>query len=213
MFLIMLGLNIHLMIKNRNISINRTQRGFALMKATVQDLQSTNEKAVKVLKEVNSLIKVTQEEMFRDQLAGLLVDSLAEENAKVNFFDMVKIVESSQKYAAALSSCPFTYKDILAIGWLESDFKIDAVGTHGERGIWQILAWKQYLSQIRRWDAYDVDTNCCMATMELKYKFETKGNYTSVCAAIVSVGFVCKAVPSFILRRIIRFSTSGCFFK
>jgi hypothetical protein len=173
----MIGLNIHLVIKSYNASINRTQHALALMKSTVKDLQSTNEKAVKVMLEVNSLIIMTQTEMFRDQLAGLLVDALAEENAKVNFFDMVKVVESSQKYTAMLSSCPFTYKDLLAIGWLESDFKIDAVGTHGEHGIWQILAWKKYLGQIHRWDSYDIDTNCCMAVMELKDKYADKGNY------------------------------------
>jgi hypothetical protein len=162
----------------------------AMSKEIVQDLQSTNQRAAKFMEEMNMLIKMTRTELFRDQLAGLLIDALAEENARIDFADMVKIVESSQKYAAMLSSCPFTYKDILAIGWLESDFKRDAVGSHGERGIWQILAWKQYLSRIHRWDAYDIDTNCCMSVMELKDKYADKGNYKD--AIIAYNGWVIK---------------------
>ena len=188
--ILLVMLNIHLIWRNYNVGINRKQYTLALMKSTIQELQNTNEKAVKVMLEVNSLLKITQDEMFRDQLAGLLVDALTEENAKVNFFDMVKVVESAQKYAVELSSYPFTYKDLIAIGWLESDFKINCNGTHGERGIWQILYWKKYLQDLRKWDAYDIDNNCHMAVLELKDKYGEKGNYRD--AIIAYNGWVIK---------------------
>lgn len=187
---VLIGLNIHQYIRNRNLTANRTRHTVALAQEIIQDLQSTNQRAAKFMEEMNTLVKMTQAEMFRDQLAGFLTDALSEENAHVDFFDMVKVVECSQKYAVELSSLPFTYKDLIAIGWLESDFNVKAEGTHGERGIWQILSWRRYLQEIHRWDAYDIDNNCRMAVMELKDKYAEKGNYKD--AIIAYNGWVIK---------------------
>jgi hypothetical protein len=135
-------------------------------------MQDMNNESVKVMTEVNRLIAQSEQERYVDNLAGIIVEHMGKAGMKANYFDVVKIIECSQKYVSA----PFMYTDLLTLAWIESNYDPKTIGKHGERGVWQILAWQSRLKELSASDAFNIDTNCRMSVLELQEKYSNRKN-------------------------------------
>ena len=165
---------------------NKEMYSVRLMKETINEMQGMNEKAVQVMTEVNNLIMQEQQEIYQNTLAGIIVDYFYDQGTERNYFDCLKIIKCAQKYAPE----PFSYQDMLTIAWVESAFDPKAVGKFDERGVWQILRWQEYLSEMKARNPHDIEVNCQMASIELAKKYEWKKDYKS--AIIAYNGWITK---------------------
>lgn len=139
----------------------------------IEDLQNINSKSINVLNEANKLISQKREELRTDYLAGLIIEYMIDRNIVVNYFDCVNIIKCSKKYIFE----PFSYKDMLAIAFIESNFKANEIGKLDEKGTWQILDWTNELKIVDGKDPFDIETNCKMAISVLKSKHKQRKNY------------------------------------
>jgi len=185
--IVLLSGNIYLSMKI--ITFNHTKRllqTVQLMKDTIENLKNVNNQASLTITKANQIIQKGKEELFRDILAGIIVEHFAGLKFKVDFFECIEIVRCSQIYAKH----PFSYIDLLTLAWVENDFNSDIDGKFGERGVWQILKWENYCKQLNINDPRKIENNCKMAMLELQNKYERKKNYKD---AIVSYnGWVIK---------------------
>lgn len=77
---------------------------------------------------------------------------------------------------------PFTRNDFIALGWVESEFKQYEGGTHGERGIFQIMPCEFKDFDIRK-NYYAVDVNTQMAFRVLSAKYQKHHDYKTAIMA------------------------------
>ena len=64
---------------------------------------------------------------------------------------------------------PFHRDDLIAMAWLESGFHQHEIGTHGERGLYQIMPDEFAEAHITK-DFYDIDVQTRMVLHVLRYK-------------------------------------------
>jgi hypothetical protein len=164
-------LSYRLIMFNKNSE--RARHTIDMMEGTIKEMQEMDNKAKDVLRKASDLIRQDEEDLFKSNLAGIIVEYFDDKHVGVKYYDVLKIIECSRKYAVE----PFTYVDMLTLAWVESNYDPKCVGTHGEQGVWQILAWKDYLKQLKAKNPQDIETNCKMATMELGEKYKWKGNF------------------------------------
>ena len=71
---------------------------------------------------------------------------------------------------------PFTRNDFIALGWLESEFRQYEHGTHGERGIFQVMPCEFKDYNVHK-NYYNVDVNTQMAFRVMDVKFQKHKDY------------------------------------
>jgi len=77
---------------------------------------------------------------------------------------------------------PFTRTDFIALAWVESEFKQFEGGTHGERGIFQIMPDEFRDFDVRK-NYYAVDVNTQMAFRVLDGKYKLHPDYKTAIMA------------------------------
>lgn len=109
--------------------------------------------------------------------AAALNDLLFREGTPVNTRVVVTMLKEIDKNLVKFyPSGPFTRNDFIALGWLESEFRQYERGTHGERGIFQIMPCEFKDFDIRK-NYYDVDVNTQMAFRVLDGKYQKHKDY------------------------------------
>jgi len=109
--------------------------------------------------------------------AAILNDLLFKEGTAVHMkviVDMLKEIDKNLiKY---YPSGPFTRNDFIALAWVESEFKQYEGGTHGERGIFQIMPCEFNDFNIHK-NYYNVDVNTEMGFRVLDEKYKKQRDY------------------------------------
>lgn len=109
--------------------------------------------------------------------ASLLSDMLFREGIPVRLSVVVDLLKNIDlKLAAYFPDGPFRRNDLIAMAWLESEFRQFETGTHGERGIWQIMPGEFKDYNIHK-NYFDVDLNTEMAFRVLNAKFKKHKEY------------------------------------
>lgn len=74
---------------------------------------------------------------------------------------------------------PFTVRDMAAIAMVESNFSQFAVGQAGERGVFQILNYKDELKELglSNKNIFDIDINAKVACHEIRKKYDRYRDY------------------------------------
>ena len=101
-------------------------------------------------------------------------------HTKMNVGIINKVMESAIKYNKEFfPNGPYTYKDIIAIAIIESEFSQFLVGGSGEKGIFQILSPTEEFTELKMKHAniFDIDTNTKVAYHVLKKKFNKHKDY------------------------------------
>ena len=91
-----------------------------------------------------------------------------------------EVIESAIKYNNIyFPHGPYSYKDIVAVAIIESEFNKFLVGNSGEKGIFQILSPKEEFEEMKMHDAniFDIDVNTHVAYHVLKKKFNKYNDY------------------------------------
>lgn len=88
--------------------------------------------------------------------------------------DVLKAID--RKLPVYFPSGPFRRSDLIAMAWLESEFRQYEVGTHSEKGIFQIMPGEFKDFNVHK-NYYDVDLNTEMAFRVLNIKFQKHGDY------------------------------------
>jgi len=71
---------------------------------------------------------------------------------------------------------PYTREDFIAMGWLESAFNQYETGTHGEKGIFQIMPGEFRECRVKK-NKYDIAVNTELCMYVLKTKFDKYPDY------------------------------------
>jgi len=124
-----------------------------------------------------------QTELDYYKQAAALNDLLFRESTPVHMnvvIDMLK--EIDKDLVKFYPNGPFTRTDFITLAWLESEFKQYEGGTHGERGIFQIMP-----DEFRDFDVhknyYNVDVNTLMAFRVLQSKYQKYPDYKTAIMA------------------------------
>ena len=111
------------------------------------------------------------------QQAAKLSDSLFKEGTPVRLSIVVELLKQiDKKLPVWYPNGPFRRNDIIALAWVESEFRQFEVGTHGEKGIFQIMPGEFKDYNVHK-NYYDVDLNTEMAFRVLDTKFKKHGDY------------------------------------
>jgi hypothetical protein len=118
-----------------------------------------------------------QTEIAYYKQAAALSDLLFKEGTPVNMKVVVTMLKEIDKNLIKFyPDGPFTRSDFIALAWLESEFKQYEGGTHGERGIFQIMP-----DEFRDFDIhknyYSIDVNTLMAFRVLQSKYKKYPDY------------------------------------
>jgi hypothetical protein len=109
--------------------------------------------------------------------AAALNDLLFREGTPVNTNVVVKTLKEIDKNILVFyPKGPFTRNDFITLGWLESEFRQYERGTHGERGIFQIMPCEFNDFDIHK-NYYDVDVNTQMAFRVMDGKYQKHKDY------------------------------------
>lgn len=109
--------------------------------------------------------------------AAALNDLLFREGVAVNTRVVVTMLKEIDKNVAKYyPNGPFTRNDFIALGWLESEFRQYERGTHGERGIFQVMPCEFKDYNIHK-NYYNVDVNTEIAFRVLDTKFRKHEDY------------------------------------
>lgn len=124
----------------------------------------------------DALNRTTSELNYYKQ-ATILNDLLFRENTPVHMKVVVTMLKEIDKNLIKYyPEGPFTRNDFIALAWVESEFKQYEGGTHGERGIFQIMP-----DEFRDFDIhknyYSVDINTHMAFRVLNSKYKRFHDY------------------------------------
>lgn len=104
--------------------------------------------------------------------ATLLTDCLYREGMPVSTKTIKETLETIDamlpKY---FPNGPYTREDFIAMAWLESGFNQFEIGTHGEKGIFQIMP-DEFDSNNVKLNKYDIQTNTqlCMEVLQSKWQ-------------------------------------------
>lgn len=115
--------------------------------------------------------------------AAALNDLLFRENTPVHMTVVISMLKEIDKdLVQYYPNGPFTRTDFIALAWIESEFKQYEGGTHGERGIFQIMP-----DEFRDFDVhknyYNVDVNTLMAFRVLQSKYKQYPDYKTAIMA------------------------------
>jgi hypothetical protein len=109
--------------------------------------------------------------------ATLLTDCLYRDGVPVSTKTIKEVLETIDcllpKY---FPNGPYTREDFIAIAWLESGFNQYEIGTHGEKGIFQIMP-DEFDENNVKLNKYDISTNTQMCMMVLGDKFQKFPDY------------------------------------
>jgi hypothetical protein len=124
-----------------------------------------------------------QTELEYYKQASALNDLLFRENTPVHISIVISMLKEIDKNLIQFyPNGPFTRTDFIALAWLESEFKQYEGGTHGERGIFQIMP-----DEFRDFDIhknyYNVDVNTLMAFRVLQSKYKQYPDYKTAIMA------------------------------
>ena len=121
--------------------------------------------------------------------AAYIVDEFDANNIPVNYNTIYQIIRQGQPIVKKyFSKRQFNIKDVLAIGYVESCYHCDVVGSCGEVGLFQILDPDTSLSRMahvssdsikgnKEYDFYDIAMNVEMCCDMLNEKLIWKKNY------------------------------------
>lgn len=109
--------------------------------------------------------------------ASRLSDVLFKEGTPVRLAVVVELLKQiDKKLPVWYPNGPFRRNDIIAMAWLESEFRQFEVGTHGEKGIFQIMPGEFKDYNVHK-NYYDVDLNTEIMFRVLDGKFKKHGDY------------------------------------
>jgi len=115
--------------------------------------------------------------------AAALNDLLFREGTPVHVNVVVSMLKEIDKNVAIFyPQGPFTRTDFITLGWLESEYKQYEGGTHGERGIFQIMPDEFQDFDIHK-NYYNVDVNTLMAFRVLQSKYHKYPDYKTAIMA------------------------------
>lgn len=126
-------------------------------------------------------------------LSSKIEGHLVDQGTPVRFSVIKKTVEYSNScIQKEFPNGPFTVKDLVAIAMIESRFNQFTVGPKGERGVFQILEFKEELKELgmSERNIFDVDVNSAAMCNILKKKYHTHHDYYE--ALIAYNGFILK---------------------
>jgi hypothetical protein len=122
-------------------------------------------------------IKDTEKELRYYKEASMLNDLLFREGLPVHVQIVVEMLKEIDKNVSKYyPDGPFTRNDFIALAWLESGFHQYEGGTHGERGIFQIMPGEFHDFNIHK-NYYSVDINTRMAFRVLDEKYKQHRDY------------------------------------
>jgi soluble lytic murein transglycosylase-like protein len=111
------------------------------------------------------------------QQAAKLNDVLFKEGTPVRSTVVVELLKQIDKQLPVwYPNGPFRRNDIIAMAWLESEFRQFEVGTHGERGVFQIMPCEFKDYNVHK-NYYDIDLNTDIMFRVLDGKFKKHGDY------------------------------------
>lgn len=125
----------------------------------------------------SSKLQEIEKELQYNQDATKLNDLLFREGTAVHMqvvIDMLKNIDQNLKLYYPTG--PFTRNDFIALGWVESEFRQYEGGTHGEKGIFQIMPDEFKDFDVRK-NYYNVDVNTEMAFRVLDGKYKQQKDY------------------------------------
>jgi len=112
-------------------------------------------------------------------LTGYLVDEFQSNHIPINFSTVYVIVKHGKSIMHKwFPDNTFGLMDLLAIGYVESCYNPDTVGTSGEVGLFQILRPGESLKRLKlnkEYDFYDIPLNIEMCAEMLKQKYDSNG--------------------------------------
>jgi hypothetical protein len=109
--------------------------------------------------------------------AAILNDLLFREGTPVHMNVVITMLKEIDKNLIKYyPEGPFTRNDLIALAWVESGFKQYIGGTHGERGIFQIMPDEFRDFSIHK-NYYNVDVNTHMAFRVLDSKYKRYRDY------------------------------------
>lgn len=118
-----------------------------------------------------------QQELAYYKQAAVLNDLLFREGTPVHMNVVVQMLKEIDKNIAIYyPNGPFTRTDFIALGWIESEYRQFEEGTHGERGIFQIMPGEFQDLDIRK-NYYTVDVNTQMAFRVIDAKYQKYHDY------------------------------------
>lgn len=99
------------------------------------------------------------------------MDAAGKDNEKPKFTDVAAVVAISTKLGSTCLPGVLSAEDFIAIAYTESKFDTLAVGKAGERGIWQVLEWKELKKPLKIKNPFDVASNGAMVCHVLRQKY------------------------------------------
>jgi soluble lytic murein transglycosylase-like protein len=125
-------------------------------------------------------ITVLEKDKYYNTLAGAIVEYYAGQKQSVSFVD----IKTTLKLLDALvptyfQNHEFKPEDFIALAVIESSFDKYSIGKRGERGMFQILNWKQALLDIDDplANPFDIKINIRMSCQVLKQKYIERKTY------------------------------------
>jgi hypothetical protein len=107
----------------------------------------------------------------------LLTDCIYREGTPVSTKTIKETLETIDKLLPKyFPNGPYRREDFIAMGWLESGFNQFEIGTHGEKGIFQIMP-DEFNSNSVKLNKYDIETNTQMCMLVLKDKYAKFPDY------------------------------------
>lgn len=104
--------------------------------------------------------------------AALLSDCMYREETPVSTLTIAEMLKQIDIFLPQyFPNGPYTREDFVAMAWLESSFNQYETGTHGERGVFQIMP-DEFDTKIRTANKYNIDVNTkmCMKVLQGKYQ-------------------------------------------
>ena len=124
-----------------------------------------------------------QTELEYYKQAAVLNDLLFKEGVPVHMNVVISMLKEIDKNIVKFyPDGPFTRTDFIALGWLESEFKQYEPGTHGERGIFQIMPDEFQDFDVHK-NYYNVNVNTLMAFRVLQSKYKKYPDYKTAIMA------------------------------
>lgn len=109
--------------------------------------------------------------------ASLITDCLFRENLPSSAKTVKETIEQIDVYLPKyFPNGPFKREDFVAMAWLESGFNQYETGTHGEKGIFQIMPDEFVVNNIKN-SKYDVNINTELCMIILKQKYAKYPDY------------------------------------
>jgi hypothetical protein len=129
------------------------------------------------LSSVEQRYHTTSQDLRYFKEATLLTDCLYREGLPVSTKTIKETLETIDKLLPKyFPNGPYTREDFIAMAWLESAFNQYEIGTHGEKGLFQIMPDEFDANDIKL-NKYDIRTNTELCMGVLKGKFEKFPDY------------------------------------